>query len=179
MAIQMSLERAKFLIFLFFGANAIIRQIIQPIAGRENSKFNPKNAPGRHNCILSVILGRLAIIIRLRLSILLAVRSGILILRLGILLAARSGVLILRLGILLAVRSGVLILRLGILRLGLLCSILLGGFHPSSAFGAEYSIIRHIKTAIRAFFRHWHILLPKYEKIYCLYYKITSSSCQA
>lgn len=45
MAIQMSLERAKFLIFLFFGANAIIRQIIQPIAGRENSKFNPKNAP--------------------------------------------------------------------------------------------------------------------------------------
>lgn len=103
-------------------------------------------------------------ILILRLGILLAVRSGILILRLGILLAVRSGVLILRLGVLLAVRSGILILWLGILRLGLLCSILLGSFHPGSAFSAEYSIIRHIKTAIRAFFRHWHILLPKYEK---------------
>ena len=45
MIIQISFERAKFLIFLFFGANDIIIQIIQPIAGRENSKFNPKNAP--------------------------------------------------------------------------------------------------------------------------------------
>lgn len=128
---------------------------------------------------LGVLLAVRSGVLILRLGILLIIRSGILILRLSILLAVRSGILILRLGILLAVRSGILILRLGILRLGLLCSILLGGFHPSSAFGAEYSIIRHIKTAIRAFIRLWHILLPKYEKIYCLYYKITSSSCQA
>lgn len=121
MAIQMSLERAKFLIFLFFGRKRHYKTDNPTYCREREQQIQSEKRTGRHNCILSVILGRLAIIIRLRLSILLIIRSGI------------------------------LILRLGILRLGLLCSILLGGFHPSSAFGAEYSIIRHLKPQLEHF----------------------------